>query len=332
MGNYVSNLLYFPSIYKLFSYGTQVQKTFMQQTVMQDLDAVKSDADCSLKETDFKKIEYYYGNAVASILGEGFCLLRGTDMTNTERTALTYIGALSGIFDDFFDELDAPHGRIKLLIDKPQEVEPQNSHEKLFLIFWQKAMMHLPDLAETKKFFHQLLAAQILSQQQKESTLSDQVIYKITYDKGAISFQLYRSAFGKIENNPERKMIDDIGALAQLENDIFDVYKDSQNNIHTPATRCKKINDFRKIYNQLFEDIKSGALQTPYEKKNIQAFIRFLSAIVSRGYVCLDYYEKMEMENQDLSFPIEFQRSNLICDMEKLANKLRSLHYYTLKA
>src|SRR5258706_11030885 len=69
------------------------QKKFLQKNLLPQLEAAKSTNDGSLDETDFKKITHYYGLSVPAILGEAICTLRGSEMSEKERLALTYQGA-----------------------------------------------------------------------------------------------------------------------------------------------------------------------------------------------------------------------------------------------
>jgi len=65
-----------------------------------------------LQQGMLKKIHTYYGLSVPAFLGEYFCLLRGKMMSDSERYPLTYLGALTGFFDDFFDEKNTPNDHI----------------------------------------------------------------------------------------------------------------------------------------------------------------------------------------------------------------------------
>ena len=69
-----------------------------------ELTAFKNNNDGSLTPQDLKKITSYYGLGVPGVLGESFCLLRGKKMTENERLCLTFLGGISGLLDDLFDD------------------------------------------------------------------------------------------------------------------------------------------------------------------------------------------------------------------------------------
>jgi hypothetical protein len=80
------------------------QRKFISDEIAPILKDARRHNDGTLDETDFKKITHYYGWAVPAILGAAFCELRGTEMSVEERWASTCQGAMTGLFDDFFDK------------------------------------------------------------------------------------------------------------------------------------------------------------------------------------------------------------------------------------
>ena len=159
MFNYVANLLALPSIKNAFVQGLKQQRTFMQQTIDIDLQDIQKNIDDSLSEKDFKKINDYYGYAVPAILGEAFCLLRGQAMITRERHAMTYLGALTGLFDDFFDEKKTSKEHIKVLLDAPDESNAMNAHQRLIIRLFRHALAHLDEPEVLKSYCDQVYDA-----------------------------------------------------------------------------------------------------------------------------------------------------------------------------
>src|SRR5436190_5404165 len=129
----MSNVLRLPATLYSLLHNISIQKKFLQKNIYPRLDAARAINDGSLDEEDFKKITHYYGLAVPAILGEAICLLRGHKMTERERMALTCQGAMTGLFDDFFDKRGKSDETVKTLIEKPQELTGNNESEKIFL-------------------------------------------------------------------------------------------------------------------------------------------------------------------------------------------------------
>jgi hypothetical protein len=146
--------------------------------------------------------------------------------------------------------------------------------------------------------------------------------------KGGTSLLFYRSAFGEITDEAEKEMLYRLGGLGQLENDIFDIFKDSNDAINTLATITQTIKDLQEIYISEYNEVVNLIRKTKYNEKNKQDFQKIVSLIFARGWVCLNYLKKAEQTSNNVFLPISYTRRQLICDMEKPCNILRSIHYF----
>jgi hypothetical protein len=326
--NYFENITKLPILYQSLNKGLKYQRNFIQKTIAIDIEEIKKNIDNSLNDLDFKKITKYYSYAVPALLGESFCILRGKALTKKERYAMTYLGALSGLFDDFFDEKNTSENHIKKLIDNPIEHFANNSHELLFIRFYKKALDNSEDIKLLKKYFIKVYDAQVLSKKQKLSYTDKDEIRYITILKGGVSFLFYRSVLHESISADEEKMIYNLGGLFQLENDIFDIYKDYVNNIRTLATIETKIDNLRKFYKLLMEETYYLVQLTNFHIKRKKKFLRFISLIILRGFVCLDNLEKKENSTNSIFSLRNYNRNDLICDMEKINSIIKLLIYY----
>ncbi len=300
----------------------------MDTSVALDLQEVKRDD--SLTDKDVKKIMSYYGLAVTAFLGEGFCLLRGKQMTATERHQLTYLGALTGLFDDFFDEKNMTKAQILELINTPESALPANAHETLFLRFYNKALAG-NNPALIKEYFKKVFDAQVLSERQKDRSIHKEEIKEVTFQKGGISILFYRSVFEEVITADEYKLLYSLGALGQLENDIFDVYKDHQESIKTLATTTTSIQSLKETYVSLFCEVFTLLEQTGFSTSNKKQFAAFVSLIGARGLVCLDVLQQAEKTTGGIFKLDTYTRNQLICDMDTRSSQWKLIKYYSKK-
>lgn len=328
MKSYFKNIAALPKLYFSIRENLKRQRLFMQQTVIPDIERMKKDMDSSLDEKDFRKITKYYALAVPAILGEGFCLLHGRRLTEKERKALTYLGGLTGLFDDFFDKKQTPERHIKELVDRHDERDAQDDHEKLFVRFFNIALDNIIHSDVFMQYVDEVFAIQMLSCQQSLPDISREKIKEITFKKGGYSLLFYRSALDKYMGSHEKAMTYKLGSLLQLENDLFDVYKDYKQSIKTLVTTETQINNLRHTYMELMEETVSLVEQTPFAEQNKKAFLRFISIILQRGVVCLDRLEAVTNLTNHIFTPAAYERKQLICDMEKSRNILKMIHYY----
>ena len=316
-----------PMLIRQLHLNSKKQQEFINKTLANDILEIKKDIDNTLTEKDFKKIFTYYGLAVPAVLGEGYCLLRGKEMTDTERYQLTYMGALTGLFDDFFDEKNTGEDHIEEMVNNPGMSITGNSHEKLFIRFYEKVLDGNNSLL-VKEHLNRVLNAQVLSKRQKDPGIREEDIRYITIEKGGSSLLFYRCAFPEQVNENEHRMLYLLGGLGQLENDIFDVYKDYREKVKTLVTTTTGISRLRLAYLSLMYDVFNMLNQTAYARTNRKKFRRFISLVSSRGLVCLDNLQKLETLSNGVLDISSYSRENLICDMEKTANRLKQLRYY----
>ncbi len=319
----------FPALlYSLFR-NLGVQKEFIQKNITPQLEEASKINDGSLDENDLKKITGYYGLAVPAILGEAFCALRGTKMSDRERMASTSQGGMTGLGDDFFDKQRLSEAGLKDFIERPELFNGNTSSERLFLNFYKAALANAPQPTQTQQQIYRVFHAQLLSKQQAKPGLSYEIIKDITLRKGAESLLYYRTVFENPFKKGEEKMLYCLGGLMQLSNDIFDVYKDHKNSISTLVTIASKINELRLLYSALLQIGIEAAYKSGYPKKNVRKFLGIISiGIFSRCYVCLDQLEKNEKRSGNVFDLKQYQRKDLICDMDTAANKWRSLRYH----
>ncbi len=328
MVNYLQNILSIPSLYRFYKRNSDVQKKFLLETIYVDLAKFRAENDGSLTEKDFKKITDYYALAIPAFLGEGYCLLRGFGLTKEERYALTYVGSLTSLFDDFFDENPVSAQHIRQIIAADDDSPAKNSREKLFWHLSQKALHHTEDKELLLSFVDKIFEAQTESLKQKSDNLKIDEIEHITLEKGGVSMLFYSSVFGQPDSEIEYQLRYLLGGMAQLENDVFDIYRDRDQGIRTLATTAMKMEDLRNLYTEHTKRIFSLIRQLEFPKSNKIRFLRFVAYIISRAFVCFDFLEKNEKQSGGKFLLHQYDRKQLVCDMEKISNQLLHFHYF----
>ena len=316
-----------PGIYTTIIRNLNKQRKFISANITQILAEVEKSNDGTLSSKDFLKINGYYGLAVPSILGEAFCKLRGKDMTNPERWVSTSQGIITGLFDDFFDEVKLSDEYLVRMINEPQKIVTRSSNEKLFIDFYLKVLSEASFPGLIIDQFMSVYKDQKDSVEQENKEITVDRIWEITQNKGGDSVLFYRAGFNNTMEKGEREALFQLGALMQLENDIFDLYKDWESKINTLVTRAKKVIELRNKYIEQMDLFIELSYEMNYPKKQIKRFLNLLMPVINRGFVCLDQYKKLE-ELSNNSFSIEsYSRKQLICDMEKPMNILSTIKY-----
>ena len=325
----LENILQTPRTLSALLSNVKKQHQFIREHLQEELTAAKNSNDGSLEEKDFKKITHYYGLAVPAILGEEICALRGSNMSLKERLALTYLGALTGLGDDFVDRQGTSPEKVKTFIETPEKINGHTSGEQLFLSFYKKSLQYAHDPSLVKQYFRKVFAAQLESKKQAVPGLSREEILKITLNKGGVSVLFYRAAMSHPFLPGEEDALYKIGGLMQFGNDIYGVYDDCNEKINTLLTTTKKIDEVRTIFRSVMDSSFQAAYEAGYPVKNVKKFLRLISmSLCSRCFVCLDQLEKREASTGHVFLPAQYSRTDLVCDMDKASNKWKSVNWH----
>jgi hypothetical protein len=305
------------------------QKKFLQEHIKPIIEEAFAVNDGSLDQQDINKINNYYGLAVPGLIGEAFCSLHGHHMKADERWASTCQGAMTGLFDDFFDKDYLSEESILDIINHKNNNDAKQSNEKLFDAFFSKVLQFSDDPEKVRQTLAEVYLAQVESKKQVGNDISMAEITSITLFKGGSSLLFYRSVFGATLSVEEKELLSELGGLMQLSNDIFDVYKDREAKISTMATRATQIEDVRFYFSKNLEAVFKKAYRVGFPHQHIHRFLSLLSlGIFSRVFVCLDHLKKSERLTQNQFSLQKYSRKELICDMEKWNNKLSSAIYH----
>ncbi len=321
-------VFYLPFTYLRLLRAVSKQRSYIQRTLVNELVPYKENADGSLEDSDFSKITNYYAYGVPAILGTAFGVLRGVPVNDSEREVLMYLGALTGLFDDFFDKKGLSDAEILELINNPSTLKAGTDSEKLFLQFYNKALASVVNAEQMKKAFFSVYLAQVESKRQTKSDIGKEDLFYITLKKGGESLVFYRKALAHPLEEREEAMLYSLGGLMQMGNDIFDVYKDTRAGIRTLANTTENIDTVRQVFTNLLNETFLLVEQTNYPQHNINAFIRTISLAISRCFVCLNQFEKLEKRSGNKFIPSAYSRTDLICDMEKPGNIFHSVYFH----
>ncbi len=303
------------------------QRRFLKKFIQPIVEEFRHKNDGTLTEDDFRKILKYYGFGVPAVLAESYATLRGKKLTHEERLASTYQGAATGFFDDFFDKKEITETRILQLLETP-DIQPENTVEELSLLFYSRFLQVAYDADFVKKTINDIHKNQLDSKRQKQEDISYDEILKITNQKGGNSVLFYRALIAPEISEAEEKALFQMGVAMQMGNDIFDVFKDTHDNIRTIITTATNIEEVRKEFSNNLKQAFLMLENLNFSRLNKQKVMLKLLLSISRVFIALDQYASLQKQTNNIFEPLAYTRSQLICDMEKPSNILKSLYYY----
>jgi len=278
-----------------------------------------------LEEKHLKPLKHYaIGLRITNLW---FSTLRGYPCTDKEVLAGRYLGALTPLFDALFDDKELNEMEIR------DAISSQNTNNEIIILLQalrDRLLDNVKDPLVVEKYLQKIIDSQIDSLSQKNPDITYDEIRRISFNKGGVALQGCRSILDHSMDDKEKEAVHQLGSLVQLTNDVFDVWEDTRQGIKTMVDGISDLAGFRAEYQDLIVSFFQKCEHLNYKKANRSKFYIQMMLIISRGLVCLDHLDKSQEENDGVFNPQNMSRKQLICDMEKPSNFLKSLRY-TLK-
>jgi hypothetical protein len=282
-----------------------------------ELDALLKPYGFALNAEHHKRIFFY--TAQSAITNHWFSLLRGKPPTPQERSHAIYLGAFTPIADDLMDST----GQTFEQLVRAKKNDTADAILFAYLLEKLQPLIHESPLFAT--YFKKAHEAQNRSLKQLgKEKLGIEELKQISFDKGGYYTTLYRMVLQNPPKKGEEAAIYTLGAILQVLNDLFDIYKDLHNGVQTLATNTADINYIAEVLMNLENTFTTEFFALDYPAKNKHKAYTAIMAIVTRGHVALAHYRKLQGEATTLDIAA-YQRKPLIVDMEKLGNIWRNL-------
>lgn len=282
----------------------------------------------SLSAATLKKITQYYCLGIP-ITCASYKKIYGGSLSTNERSLATLAAIITPLIDDFTDEKTLSHAQIESLTAQPHNYTARTLEEDIVKHILCELLAAVPSPQGFQYALQRTMAAQRLSENQMATLpLTEKELWHITIEKGAWSNIFFHYVLTEIPTPECIAVLHQMGGMLQMCNDIFDVHKDFTDGIQTPPNTCANYGAFEAQYLRGCRQFCHLAQQLPYPKHHLAIFITFMASVMARGMVALQMLKKLQRAQGGgpLSFPA-LQRHQLICDMEKPANLLRTIKY-----
>lgn len=275
----------------------------------------------SLSKDLKKRILFYTSQCYIS--ASWTCALRGEVLTKKEKKNVIYLGAITPILDDLTDSLRITSAEI---LDLLKNINNGEQYEIIIAKYLYKQLQNMHNEYFNIVFEESLISQDASILQLEERSLSENELRKIACNKGSMYVLLYRAVLDTPLKSGEKEALISLGYALQQTNDMFDIYKDYINKQQTLFTNSKDINKNYLDYQSTISKIISQFYVLDFNKKKIEKCLIEISTITSRGMVCLNQLLLLQGNRPDFNVA-NFTRKQLICDMEKVYNIIKSLSF-----
>jgi hypothetical protein len=278
------------------------------------------------KEQRFK-IEKYYGLLIGPVLCATYKMLYSADFTEDERKRASLFGILTPLGDDLFDVYNVPIDKITQLTFDPENYAADIFAEKVVREIQSFLLKNVPNKKEYISASKDVLELQVATAAQTSSDIKYEVLEDITFRKGAVSVIIYHQILNEVANEKMMKVLNELGGLFQLGNDLFDVYKDTRDGITTIPNTCKNFEQLKQQFLEKVQYMNELIYSMPYQKNEKEKFSIIINSINARSLVAIDEWINFHRKNgRDVELK-KFERKALIIDMEKPRLFLKWLRY-----
>lgn len=275
---------------------------------------------------------YFYGTTFLSIV---FGALRGQTRSRREKNLFTNLAALAYFFDDLVDAYRDSDQTGILWQNNPELYGKKADPSGLALHFLQNIYHALPPehANEFKDYMHRVFNIETAGRQMKNRQPDISALDQITADKGGYSVLMFRRVLGNLLSDAEKTALYEFGHLVQLCDDIFDIWFDQRDGIHTLPLELVSQNKLSALI-QTFEQQVLTTQKALYETIVKPLGVRqklgighpgaawgVILYLVTVTRVCLQHYKNLEKKHGTL--PLE-NRTLMVVDMERWNNRVRA--------
>lgn len=252
-----------------------------------------------------------------------FARLHGRTTTPAEKERLIHYFICSSLFDDFTDYGGITTEQLAAISFTPESYNATSFDEKAFRRSHMLLQAFVKDKGAYLNIARHLFSAQIASQQQHRSALPDETLKDITFMKGGYAVLLCRHYLDINAGKTEEECWYRIGSIIQLTNDLYDIYKDLQDEIATLPNRMTNAYAFEQFFAGQVTQLKEYIKALPCSGSRKQTFSICLAGICAFGFVAIEQLKQLQGNALLLPDLKQLERKQLIVDMEKKINRKR---------
>jgi hypothetical protein len=274
----------------------------------------------SFSSKDIQRITKYYQLAL-NLVCDNLYLLTGHRLSEQEKKSILLLSIFAPLFDNLFDEQILEYNKIEELILHPESYTPAHITD---LIVHRLYLQVLEQLPERQAFIQSLQEVGHWEQEslkQFNKDIGEEELTSITYNKSYYSILLFCAVLKQSPGKEIESILYPVSGLMQLTNDVFDVWKDTQQGLHTIPTLFRNYEKLENIFLEEISAINHQVSLLAYPEKNRRNFLIRVHALHAMGWISLQQL-KVVAAGKPL---IELSRKELVCDMDNWRQQLKWL-------
>lgn len=300
------------ALYIIWSRKTETRRAYTL------LDQMEKQFNGRFNPATRKKIAVSYG-IYKPMICDAFIRLQGRTINKREKERFIYYFICSSLFDDFTDYELITGEQLYAVSFQPDRFIPATFDETVFLYAHRLLRDFVRDKAGYDDVSRKLFQAQMQSKKQYNTTLTEDEIRQITFEKGGNAVLLCSYYLEHEADEYTYACWYKIGTLIQLTNDLYDIYKDLKDGISTLPDQMTDAYAFEAFFTGLIRDMKLMIRQLPHKRRR-QEFSLSMAGIYAFGLIAIRRLKDIQGEAGQMPDLKRLPRKTLITDMEKIKN------------
>lgn len=264
----------------------------------------------------------YYQLALNVICGN-FYQLAGHQLSEKDHQRILLLSVLMPLADDLFDDHRLPYDDITRLVTQPEQYRPVGEADQLIKTLYLELLSLVPRRDQFMQHLQEGTQWQKQSLKQLEENITEQELYDITYNKSYYSLQLFYDALDQYPPGQLQPMFYALAGLMQLVNDAFDVWKDTQQGVHTLLSLYRNYDRLQYQFLAEISLINQELSQLNYTRTAKANFAITIHALHAMGWISLQHLKKATVGVRTMADLKLLSRKELVCDMDTLPQLIK---------
>jgi len=314
-------------LFRFVSGFLEEQKLFNRRFIDPFLNGFYMQYNTRLGKDTVERIKNYYCLGIP-LTCAAYARIYGRDLSDKERENAVLAGIITPLMDDFTDKKQMSPEALDELISFTNQHRPAALNEAIVKHILNILIGRVTSADDILFSFRKTVEAQHWSEKQLQPGTPDEEILAVTLEKGSWSYLLLHYLIEEVPSDQAVEVIRQMGGTLQLCNDIFDVHKDFLEGVKTIPNSCADYREFEKYYRSECVKFCVMAHSLPYKTADVGAFVSLICLVMARGIVALRMLSRLQKKLGGGPLPLEkLERKQLICDMEKPLNYLKTAWY-----
>jgi hypothetical protein len=216
------------------------------------------------------------------------------------------------------------------LFYNPENCNPNTALEFLVLNYYKIIVSKVQNPSQFLDILKKAIQYQLESVSQRNKNISVAEVQKLSNQKAGYAHLLFSSVMPIRFDEIDQKFIYQTGVLTQYGNDLFDYYKDIQENHQSLFTVEDSIEKVYLDFKQVLEKMLELQIECGYQESKIKAFNRMLAIPLSTFIIAFEQLSELEKTNKRDFENGKLERKLYITDMETWGNRIKLIRNYYL--